>query len=145
MDDPKDIFKKLIELMGFEDFSVDYDAESSRLAIIISEDSESFRKQLPVFVTNLNHLSRLIAKRINSDLSFFVDINYYHKERENLIVELARGAARKVVATKKEVALPIMNAYERRIIHLELASRPDLKTESVGEGKNRYVVIRPIE
>ena len=38
-----------------------------------------------------------------------------------------------------------MNSYERRIIHVELASRPDVATESVGLGRARYVVIRPID
>jgi predicted RNA-binding protein Jag len=37
-----------------------------------------------------------------------------------------------------------MNAYERRLIHAELAARPDVKTESLGEGRGRYVVVKPI-
>ncbi|MST04322.1 MAG: hypothetical protein EXS49_02020, partial [Candidatus Pacebacteria bacterium] len=45
---------------------------------------------------------------------------------------------------KSEVRLPAMNAYERRIVHTELAVRPDVKTESSGEGRERCVVIRPI-
>jgi len=61
-----------------------------------------------------------------------------------LIVELAKAAARKSLAEKKEISLPPMNAYERRIVHLELSSRPDIKTESIGEGRERYIVIRPI-
>jgi len=38
-----------------------------------------------------------------------------------------------------------MNSYERRLVHMEIASNPDLKTESVGIGKTRHVVIKPIE
>ena len=37
-----------------------------------------------------------------------------------------------------------MNAYERRLIHVEIANHPDLKTESIGEGRERRVVIKPI-
>jgi len=36
-----------------------------------------------------------------------------------------------------------MPSFERRIIHLELADRKDIKTESVGEGVERRIVIRP--
>jgi spoIIIJ-associated protein len=61
-----------------------------------------------------------------------------------LILEIAKASAQKVIALKQEVRLPAMNAYERRLIHTELSMRPDVKTESVGEGKDRAVVIRPI-
>ena len=37
-----------------------------------------------------------------------------------------------------------MNSYERRLVHTALAIHPDVTTESVGEGKERYVVIKPI-
>ena len=38
-----------------------------------------------------------------------------------------------------------MPADERRIIHLALADHPDVRTESIGEGENRKVVILPRE
>ena len=40
--------------------------------------------------------------------------------------------------------LPPMNAWERRIIHLTLAERSDVKTESQGERDQRHVVIIPL-
>ena len=73
-----------------------------------------------------------------------VDVNNYKKERERLLTELAKAAARKVLAEKKDVELPVMNAYERRIVHVELATRPDVKTESVGEGSERHIVVKPL-
>ena len=73
-----------------------------------------------------------------------MDVNNYKKERERLITELAKAAARKVLAEKKDVELPVMNAYERRLVHVELAARPDVKTESVGEGTNRHIVVKPL-
>ena len=72
-----------------------------------------------------------------------VDVNNYRKKREDLIVELGRAAARKAMAEKTKVALPPMNAYERRLVHVELSSRPDIKTESAGEGGERHIIIMP--
>ncbi len=138
----QDNLKKLIELMGFGDFSVNYEADNNRFLIFIDDDL--VKKFLPVMVINLDYLVKLMANKIGETSPFFVDINNYRRERENLILELARAAARKVIATKQEISLPAMNAYERRLVHLELVSRPDVKTESVGEGKSRYVVIKPI-
>jgi predicted RNA-binding protein Jag len=134
---------KLVELMGFDDFSINYEAENSRFLIFINE-GEIFKKFVPIFVTNLDHLLRLIATKIGEAEAVFVDINNYRRERENLILELARAAARKSVVTKEEIPLPAMNAYERRLIHMELSSHPDVKTESVGEGKGRYIIVKPV-
>jgi len=37
-----------------------------------------------------------------------------------------------------------MSSYERRIIHLALSERDDVKTESIGEEPKRRVVIKPV-
>lgn len=142
MDWLQEILTKLIKLMGFEDFSVSYDSNRSRFMIFINNlDSEELIWRL---INDLNHLARVLTKKQNQP-PVFIDINNYREKREGLIVELARATARKVVATKTEMPLPFMNAYERRLIHTELSSRPDVKTESIGEGKERRIVIKPIE
>ena len=133
--------KKLIELTGFDDFSVNYDESNSRFSIFINDDSIS-ENMLQLIVNNLDHVVKLIAKK-NSVEAAVVDVNNYRKKREDLIVELGRAAARKAMAEKIEVALPPMNAYERRLVHVELSSRPDIKTESAGEGGERHIVIMP--
>ncbi|MFA5386469.1 MAG: R3H domain-containing nucleic acid-binding protein [Candidatus Paceibacterota bacterium] len=142
MDWLQEILTKLIKLMGFEDFSINYDPDRSRFMIFINNlDSEELTWRL---INDLNHLAKTLTKKQNQQ-SVFIDINNYREKREGLIIELARATARKVVATKTELTLPFMNAYERRLIHLELSSRPDVKTESIGEGKERKLIIKPID
>jgi len=137
----QEILTNLIKLMGFEDFSVNYDSDRNRFLIFINNlDSEELIYKL---INGLNHLVKALAKK-QKQPPVFIDINNYKDKRENLILELARATARKVAATKTEIELPAMNAYERRLIHLELSSRPDIKTESIGEGKERRIVIKPI-
>lgn len=133
---------KLVELMGFSKFQVDEDLESKNFSMII-DDNILTAERLPDFILNINRIMRLIAKKENIH-PVVVDINNYRRERERLIIELAKAAARKAVATKEPVRLPIMNAYERRLIHAELSMRPDVTTESVGEAKDRYVVVKII-
>ncbi|PJA84129.1 MAG: hypothetical protein CO145_02195, partial [Candidatus Nealsonbacteria bacterium CG_4_9_14_3_um_filter_37_13] len=69
--------------------------------------------------------------------------NGYKKKKLDYLKELARSLADEVALTKKEKNLPPMAAYERRIIHLELAGRSDVTTESIGEEPERRVVVRP--
>ena len=129
--------------MGFDDYTIDFDAEHRHGAVFIHNDPNLVRENLPLIVESVNHLLQLVARR-HDEPSIFVDVNNYRKEREHLIVELARATARKAVATKAEIPLPAMNSYERRLAHLELAAHPDVTTESIGKGKGRYVVVKPI-
>lgn len=133
--------KTLIEKMGFSDSRVDLDAEGYRLGVFINE-GDWLKEWLPKMINDLTQISRLIAKKADVLNAVYVDVNNYRKEREKIIVELAKAAARKVLMTKAEVKLPAMNAYERRLVHTELAARPDVKTESVGEKAERCVVVK---
>lgn len=135
--------KTLLELMGLNEPGVDFDSENHKLTVFVNE-GEWFKKHLPYVVADLERLSNLLSKKCGLEENVFVDVNNYRKERENLIVELAKAAARKALLTKEEVKLPAMNAYERRLVHMELSTRPDVKSESLGEGPERHVIIKPL-
>jgi predicted RNA-binding protein Jag len=135
--------EKIISLTGLKNASVNLDEPTRRINIIVDED-EWFSKHIPDLVKELKLLISLIARKESIETNFFIDINNYRKERERLIIELAKAAAQKSITLKTEVRLPAMNAYERRLVHMELSMRPDIKTESIGEGKERGVVIKPI-
>lgn len=130
-------------MTGLREPSVDFNGEGKKITVFVNE-GEWLKKHLPYLVSDFERLVNLLAKKHGLEDNLFVDINNYRKERENLIVELAKAAARKAMTTKAEVKLPAMNAYERRLIHMELSTRPDVKSESIGEGKERYVVVKPI-
>lgn len=135
--------KTLLEMLGLKEPSIDFNEENHKIIVFVNE-GEWIKKHLPYLVADFERLANLLAKKHGIEENLFVDINNYRKERENIIVELAKAAARKVLITKEEVKLPAMNAYERRLIHMELATRPDVKSESMGEGKERYVIVKPI-
>jgi len=137
-----EILSKLIRIMGFDDFSVNFSEDSKRFSVFIN-DGGFLDRYLPQIVADFDFILKMIARKKDLPLTF-VDFNNYRKEREDLIVKLAKAAAQKSATTKQEVALPPMNAFERRIVHTELAVHPDLKTESMGEGKDRHIIIKPI-
>ncbi|MCL4404216.1 hypothetical protein M1432_02650 [Patescibacteria group bacterium] len=138
--DLKEQVQSLIARMGFPDAQVSVDDEHHKISVVI--DDEAVRAQLPSLLPALEHLVNLILRKVKSP-SYVVDLNYYRRERERLIIELAKAAAKKAAMTKGEVALPPMNAYERRLVHVEISTNPDLMTESIGAGKDRHIVIQP--
>ena len=142
MENIKQITQKLLELIGLNEPSIEFNQETNKLIVFVNE-GEWIKTWLPNLVADFERLINLAGKRNNLPM-IFVDINNYRKERENIIVELAKAAARKVLATKQEVRLPAMNAYERRLIHVELSTRPDVRSESAGEGRERCVIVKPL-
>jgi predicted RNA-binding protein Jag len=143
MDNWEAIAKNITEYMGFRDYRIESKPEEKRVAVFIYDGGPMLKENLPSIVESVNHLFQMIAKKNALEL-VFLDVNNYREERKTLIAELARAAAKKAVATKNDIPLPTMNSYERRLVHTELAIHPEVKTESMGEGKERYVVIRPI-
>jgi spoIIIJ-associated protein len=55
----------------------------------------------------------------------------------------ARVAAERVQASKQPFRLNPMSSRERRIVHLTLKDMPGIRTESIGMGEERQVVIHP--
>ncbi len=138
----KELVEALIAHMGFFDFSVSVHDDGKKVSIFIN-DAPFIVQYLPQVIADMDFVLRMIFKK--EQLQFvFVDINNYRKEREDIIVKLAKAAARKAVATHSEVPLPSMNAYERRIVHAELSLNPDITTESIGQDKQRHIVVKPL-
>lgn len=91
----------------------------------------------------LEHLIRSILFKQKDSQNIIIDVNDYKKSRASMVVDLAKQAVSRVRNTQKaEVLLP-MSAYERRIVHMELASYPDVATESIGNEPQRRIVIKP--
>lgn len=88
-------------------------------------------------------LKSILRKKIKEPFYIDLDINDYKKKKTDYLKELARSVADEVVLTKKEKTLTPMQAYDRRIIHLELAGRNNVTTESIGREPERRIVIRP--
>ncbi len=93
----------------------------------------------------LEYIVRLIAlKGLDQKVGLVLDLNNFLEKRNNQISELARLVAERVQTTQKYFILRPMSAYERRLVHLELAGWADIKTESIGEEPKRRVVISPL-
>lgn len=144
MENWHDFLTRVLSGTGLTDYTIDVDTEHHHATVFIHDSPAFVKENLPALVECMNHIVQLVARKYDIQ-PIFVDINNYRKERERLIVELARATARKAVATKSEVPLPVMNSYERRLAHMELAAHPDVRTESYGKGHGRYVVVKPID
>ena len=74
--------------------------------------------------------------------SIMIDINDFQKKRVENIRAVAHMMSERARYFKSNIEVDPMSAFERRIVHEFLSKATDLKTESVGFGSARRVVIK---
>lgn len=84
-----------------------------------------------------------LAGKLKESYRFTLDINSYRRQRAGAIKEIAQKAAKKAKLFQRAIALNPMSASERRVVHMELSTDPDVATESIGEGLERRVAVKP--
>lgn len=83
------------------------------------------------------------ARKKLADYRVVIDVEGYRDRRERQLQDLARRSAARAQREGREVVLSPMSAVDRRVIHLTLADRYDVKTYSEGEEPDRCVVVAP--
>lgn len=87
----------------------------------------------------------IVGKELGQHVPLVVDVEGFRSRRQNQLKRLANSMAEQAVKTGRRQVLEPMPANERRVIHIELRSHPQVFTESTGEEPNRKVTIIPKE
>ncbi len=88
--------------------------------------------------------SLILFQRFGVWPKIHLNVNDYQERREEALKEIADSAVEKAVSLKKEIILPNLSSFERRIIHMYLSERKDIKTESRGVPPLRQMVVIPV-
>jgi len=145
----KEIIKELISKMGFscevEDLKTGEAEEETKTFNLKTTDSNFLIGQYGINLQSLQHIARiLVRKKTATKINFLLDINSYRREKNDSLVKFTRSIAEQAIREKRAVVLRPMSAYERRIVHMELSNNNQVKTESIGEGEERKVVVSPL-
>lgn len=88
-------------------------------------------------------LSLAITKRVGKFIRVSVEVGDYKKNRIEWLRGFAEQTKEKVLEQGREIAVPNLRAWERRIVHLFLQDDKEVVSESQGEGRDRVLVIKP--
>lgn len=88
-------------------------------------------------------LSLCIARRIGRFIRVSIEVGDYKKNRIDWLTFFAKQTKDKALEQNREIAIPNLRPWERRIIHLFLQEDKDVYSQSQGEGRDRVLVIRP--
>ncbi len=111
-----------------------YTPENARF--LIGKDGQNLRSFEQV-------VRAMFLKNITQIKNIIIDVNDYKKSRTLYVLDLVKQVVTRVRNTQKAEALLPMTAYERRVVHMELAACPDIATESIGSEPQRRIVIKP--
>ena len=140
----KSILSEMFKITGEEDLQYSIDRRENQVILNIKGSDVSHfigykGKTIESFQSILNSM---LQREDEEYAKVFVEINDYKKQKEEKLRKLADKMANNVIKFRKPIRLEPMSAYERLIIHTELASRDDVETESIGEEPRRRVVIK---
>lgn len=93
----------------------------------------------------LQHLVRtlLSSENLEEHRTVVLDIDGYREKKAEFVKKLAQEKAFKVLASGLQEVMDPMSSYERRIVHMVCSNIADVESESIGDGRDRKVVIKP--
>lgn len=138
------ILKDIFDITGESDISYSVNRSENQIIVNIKGDNVShligYKGKTIESIQSV--LNSILQKEDEEYAKVFLEINDYKKQKEEKLRRLANKMAENVIRFRKPIKLEPMSAYERLIIHSELANRDDVETESFGEEPRRRVVIR---
>ena len=88
-------------------------------------------------------LSLMIAQKLGRFQRITLEVGDYKKNRSEYLEKLALQVKEKVVSEGREHAISSLRPWERRVMHMLLKDDESVTSESVGEGKERVLIIKP--
>ena len=117
---------------------IELDVPSTHLnGFLIGQHGDTMRA-LQFVVSNALKNNNYRYNRVN------VDVAEYKKQRADRLAETALEWIQTVKDSGENYEVRPMNAADRRIVH-KAANEAGLATESVGEGRDRHIVLKPAE
>jgi len=88
-------------------------------------------------------VEKIVNKHSEQRIRVQIDIEGYLEKRQNSLKRLAGRLAEKAKRSGKPITIGQMNAQDRRIIHLVLRDDTGVRTQSVGDGFLKKLLIFP--
>jgi spoIIIJ-associated protein len=142
-----DFLETLLDIADLDgDIDVDVDGDRAAIAIVDSDEGRVPRRLVGTdgkVLEALQELTRLAVQVETGERSrLMLDIAGHRAQRRSVLVELAKAAITEVQESGTKCALEPMTAFERKVVHDEVAAA-GLVSESEGVDPHRHIVILP--
>jgi spoIIIJ-associated protein len=146
LDDVSEIANKLLSLIGVNaKADVIEDTKNKAILIDIQTEKESgllIGSRGETLLSLQTIISMIFQAKNDKWVRILLNIADWRNKEEERLQSMAQQIAERVRATGETQTLYNLTANQRRIIHTALAETKDVITESLGEGKNRYLTVK---
>lgn len=143
----KEISDKLIKFLGVDaDADVSADKDNDAVVVNISSEEETgllIGAKGENLIAIQSVIGMIAKQKLGGWIRIVVNIGDWREKQEEYLQGLAQQAANRAKETGDAQTLYNLNATQRRIIHMFLSDDSDIETESMGEGSDRFLIIRP--
>ena len=139
--------KKLFELLGL-DAKIDFSIDEENNAVLINIDAPNetgllIGKRGETLHSIQSVLALMTRSKVGGWVRVIVDVGDWREKNEDYLKNLAEQTAQRAKETSEPQNLYNLNSSQRRIIHMYLTDDKEIETESIGEGQERYLVVKP--
>ena len=151
-DSLRDFLEKIVHAAGLQlkvtvhATTPDSASDAEVVADLDGRDKELLLERGAEVLKAIEHLAfRALRLEPTYHEKIHLDCGGYRALRFEELRMTARVAAERVQTSRQPFRLNPMSSRERRIVHLALKDLPGVRTESVGMGEERQVVIHPVD
>lgn len=125
-----------------------YEIEEEKMGFLVSIDTKDAGRLIGARGESLEGL-QLIVNQIMSKKAgeenfkrAILDVAGWRKQKMEELKSLAADLGKQVLSSGKELELEPMSSWQRRVVHMVIQEIGGLSSDSIGEGRDRHIVIK---
>jgi spoIIIJ-associated protein len=140
----KNVLQQIIDLITI-DAEISFEKKSDQILFYLKGGNAAILigKQGQTLEAMQYLVEKIVNKHSEQRIRIQIDIEGYLEKRQNNLKRLAGRLAEKAKRSGKPITIGQMNAHDRRIVHLALRDDSGIRTQSVGDGFLKKLLIFP--
>ena len=126
------------------DVELEVEVDGNKLYFnVFGPDARYFLRNKEEILKGASFLLQTLHDKVfpDKDIEIRFDANRTLIQKETEMKGIAETAAAKLMGPGDEIILDPLNPYERRLVHIALKEKPNLQTESIGEGHYKRIKV----
>lgn len=139
-----DVLENILGLLALEG---SFETVEGPEEVLVTIETEDAGRLIGNRGETIDALQLLVNQIVNKDNEQFkrvvIDVGSWRKHKEGELEAKSRRWADEVLQTSKEIEIDPIPSWQRRIIHLVIEDIEGVTSESIGEGRDRRLIIKP--
>lgn len=138
----------LDNLLGMLLLEGSYDIEEAEESFLVSIETKDAGRLIGARGESLDGLQLLVNQMVARKVGegnfkrVVIDVEGWRKQKHEELVESAQSWGKQVLQSGKSLELEPQSPWQRRIVHMTISEMEGVESESVGEGRDRHIVIK---